>query len=240
MVASKQGLVNVLSNYIHVGCENLTYATWYDHKVGQTKFTVYRHKDFYFECGRAVIIQISNQYRVLVSYAWTSKLPRPRPLIRVLGGWGSKCCMFTVLNLKYEIFLRKSENPCRRVVTINSEFSLPSLSSHTQKNRSFHNWSIIQVRCRARIIPRLRDNQSRILRHFYTVHRPGVGNWRGACTYRAVQRHGRSLLDANITAWRYNSTIIGKKDITSCSSSAVGNHWSITWMGGNNNCYVII
>ena len=51
MVASKQGLVNVLSNYIHVGCENLTYATWYDHKVGQTKFTVYRHKDFYLNAG---------------------------------------------------------------------------------------------------------------------------------------------------------------------------------------------
>ena len=29
------------------------------HKAGQTKFTVYRHKIFYFECGQAVIIQIS-------------------------------------------------------------------------------------------------------------------------------------------------------------------------------------
>jgi len=28
-------------------------------KAGQTKFTVYRHKIFYFACGRAVIIQIS-------------------------------------------------------------------------------------------------------------------------------------------------------------------------------------
>ena len=27
-------------------------------KAGQTKFTVYRHKIFYFACGRAVIIQI--------------------------------------------------------------------------------------------------------------------------------------------------------------------------------------
>ena len=30
------------------------------HKVGQTKFTVYRHKVFNFACGLAVIIQISN------------------------------------------------------------------------------------------------------------------------------------------------------------------------------------
>ena len=30
-------------------------------KVGQTKFTVYRHKVFDFACGRVVIIQISNQ-----------------------------------------------------------------------------------------------------------------------------------------------------------------------------------
>jgi len=29
------------------------------HKAGQTKFTVYRHRIFYFACGRAVIIQIS-------------------------------------------------------------------------------------------------------------------------------------------------------------------------------------
>ena len=28
-------------------------------KAGQTKFTVYHHKIFYFACGRAVIIQIS-------------------------------------------------------------------------------------------------------------------------------------------------------------------------------------
>ena len=31
------------------------------YKAGQTKFTVYRHKVFDFACGRAVIIQISNQ-----------------------------------------------------------------------------------------------------------------------------------------------------------------------------------
>ncbi len=29
-------------------------------KVGQTEFTVYRHRLFDFACGRAVIIQISN------------------------------------------------------------------------------------------------------------------------------------------------------------------------------------
>ena len=32
-----------------------------NNKAGQTKFTVYRHKVFDFACGRAVIIQISNQ-----------------------------------------------------------------------------------------------------------------------------------------------------------------------------------
>ena len=31
-------------------------------KAGQTKFTVYRHNIFYFACGRAVIIQISNEH----------------------------------------------------------------------------------------------------------------------------------------------------------------------------------
>ena len=95
------------------------YAPGY-YKAGQTKFTVYCHKDFNFACGLVVIIQISNQYWVLVSYARTSKSPRSHPLIRALGGWGSKCCMFTVLNLKSEKIWKSM-----RVVTINSEFSLP-------------------------------------------------------------------------------------------------------------------
>ena len=30
-----------------------------EYMAGQTKFTVYRHKIFYFACGRVVIIQIS-------------------------------------------------------------------------------------------------------------------------------------------------------------------------------------
>ena len=30
-----------------------------EYMAGQTKFTVYRHKIFYFACGRAVITQIS-------------------------------------------------------------------------------------------------------------------------------------------------------------------------------------
>ena len=39
---------------------------------------------------------------MLESYARTSKFSRPRPLISAIGGWGSKCHMFTVLNMKSE------------------------------------------------------------------------------------------------------------------------------------------
>ena len=66
--------------------------------------SVYRHKDFDFACGRVVIFHISNEQRMLESYARTSKSPRSRPLISAIGGWGSKCRMFTVLDMKSEIF----------------------------------------------------------------------------------------------------------------------------------------
>ena len=36
-------------------------TTW----AGQTKFTVYHHNIFYFACGRAVIIQISNELNII-------------------------------------------------------------------------------------------------------------------------------------------------------------------------------
>ena len=66
--------------------------------------SVFRHKDFDFACGQVVIFHISNEQRVLESYARTSKSPRPRSLISAIGGWGSKCRMFTVLDTKSEIF----------------------------------------------------------------------------------------------------------------------------------------
>ena len=36
-------------------------TTW----AGQIKFTVYRHNIFYFACGQAVIIQISNELNII-------------------------------------------------------------------------------------------------------------------------------------------------------------------------------
>ena len=52
----------VMTDTLRNTCLNLMIDRHSKHilKVGQTKFTVYRHKVFDFECGRVVIIQISN------------------------------------------------------------------------------------------------------------------------------------------------------------------------------------
>ena len=56
------------------------------------------------------------------SHAWVSKSLRPSPIIRAFRGWGSICCMFTVLNQKSEKLWKSMH-----AVTINSKFSLPRL-----------------------------------------------------------------------------------------------------------------
>ena len=53
--------------------------------------------------GRSFFI-FQTSRELLDSYARTSKSPTPRPLINAIGGWGSKCHMFTVLNMKSEKF----------------------------------------------------------------------------------------------------------------------------------------
>ena len=68
------------------------------YKAEQTKFTVYRCNIFYFACGRAVIIQISNEH--IIKFKVT-------------------CVILGVFNLKSDIVKRAADVTYIHVITNN-------------------------------------------------------------------------------------------------------------------------
>ena len=82
-----------------------------------TKFSILHAGDHY------------SDFKLAERLGWlcsSSRSPEPRPLIRALEWVRPKDCIFTVLDLKSEIFLTKSENHAGG--DDNCEFSLPRLT----------------------------------------------------------------------------------------------------------------